>query len=176
MTQENFNLNAKLDLQIRLLNFQSQEHDDQQKNRLDLEKDTLKLAFDKKLTDLKKQKLASDDEISQLNLKLQQKNETIDNLHSLIEKKKSESHVVESSSSLEGDLQEMKTALLSCYDEKCIAEEKLEEFVHDAQRKNLEVETLRRRMSEVNEELEHSQKELCDCYKHVEVSRELSAK
>lgn len=168
-TQENFNLTAKVEAQARMLEVHSRDNDDEIKHKHRQEIELLQSSYEKKLNEVKKEKSVTDDELAQLNLKLHQKTEVIENLQRTLAEQKKNNKIMEANTNLEGEMQELKNALQSCYNEKCLVEENLGEAVHDLQRKNLEVDTLMKRMSDLKEELEGAQKEQIVCLKQLEV-------
>ena len=118
---------------------------------------------------MKKEKITADEEISQLNLKTQQNCEIIENLHSTIAELKAKLKNAESKSSGVTEVEELKVALEMCYESKCEAEERLSEFIHDNERKSLEIGNFRERIREVNEQLGDRKKQYDDCSQHLEV-------
>eukprot|EP00794_Sanderia_malayensis_P007278 gene7278-8089_t len=177
LMQENFNLTAKVETGARLLDAHSQDDEsaDKFKAKLEQEKEELRISCEKKLSDIKKSKTLVDEELSHINLKLSQKDETIESLHKVIDEQKSKNKILEGNTCLEGEMQELKNAFQECYEEKCQIEENLEEYMHSLQSKNLEVDNLTKRMNELNEELEYAQKEQTDCYKHLEDAKDTIA-
>lgn len=121
-------------------------------------------------SDMKKDKMAHDEEVSQLNLLIQQNKEVIENLHNNIAEEKAKSKDAANRSSNDGEIEELKMVLEMCHQAKRQVETKLCEMIHDNERKNLESENLRQRMNEVNEELKEKSRQMEDCYQHLEVA------
>ena len=158
-----------------MLETHSQYHDDEDKRKkLEQEKEKIILLHDKKINDLKsdfkKAKITHDEEISQLNLIIQQNNEVIKKLQNDIAEEKKKSMAADTKLANDGEIDELKMAIEHCYQSKRQVENKLCEMIHDNERKNLESENLRQRLKELNEELNDKTRQIEDCYQHLEVS------
>jgi len=177
LTQENFSLTAKLESKERLLELHSQYQDDENKRKKeDQEKDQLILLHEKKINelknDLKKAKITYNEEVSNLNMMIQQKGEVIENLQNDIVKEKEKNRASAIKISNDGEIEELKMAIECCYQDKRQVEHKLCEMIHENERKSLEVDNIRQRLMEVNEELGEERRQKEDYYQHLQDAKD----
>ena len=174
LIQENFNLTAKLESREKMLEIHSQYDDEDKRKKQEQEKEQMILLYDKKISDLKndikKAKMTHDEEVSQLNLIIQQNNEIIKNLQNEIVEEREKNLAAEFKLANDGEIEELKTAIEICHQAKRQVENKLCEMIHDNERRNLESENLRQRLKELNEELNEKTRQIEDCYQHLEVT------
>ncbi|XP_065058264.1 protein Spindly-like [Rhopilema esculentum] len=172
LIQENYNLSAKLESKEKLLASHSQENEESRKKRQELEKQQLESSYERKISDwkdeLKKEKMTHDEEVSQLNLKIQQSQETIENLHETVAALRKQNKVTDTKLSDPDEIHELKIAYEACYQTKLSLEENLSEMICDNERKGLDISNLRERLKEMNEELTEKTRQKNDCYQHLE--------
>ena len=158
-----------------MLELHSQYQDDENKRKKeDQEKDQLILLHEKKINelknDLKKAKITYNEEVSNLNMMIQQKGEVIENLQNDIVKEKEKNRASAIKISNDGEIEELKMAIECCYQDKRQVEHKLCEMIHENERKSLEVDNIRQRLMEVNEELGEERRQKEDYYQHLQVN------
>ena len=167
---------AKLESKERLLETHSQYNEDENiRKKREQEKEQMIAVYERNVSDLKvdlkKVKSAHDEEVSQLNLIIQQNKEVIENLQSNIAEVKKKNKAAEIKTSNDGEIEELKMTIEICHQAKRQVESKLCEMIHENERKNLESENLRQRLKEINEELKEKTKQMEDCYQHLEVKK-----
>ena len=114
--------------------------------------------------------MTHDEEVSQLNLKIQQSQETIENLHETVAALRKQNKVTDTKLSDADEIHELKVAYEACYQTKLSLEENLSEMICDNERKGLDISNLRERLKEMNEEIAEKTRQKNDCYQHLEVS------